>query len=183
MDPLSNGERLTLAEYLATPETNRRRELAWGVVREPAAPNWDHQAAIGRLFTRLDAHVARLKLGAVGVSPIDVVLDAGKPLVVQPDLVFITAARRGIIRNRIWGAPDLVVEVLSPDSRYYDSQRKRGWYAQYGVRELWLVDPPGRSITVCAFGEDSDIVEYKGTEVLRSRVLPRLQMRVSSVLN
>lgn len=184
MATLSNGERLTVEEYLATPETNRRQELAWGVVRQPPAPTWDHQAAVGRLFARLDAHVARLKLGQVGVSPIDVVLDAEQHLVVQPDLVFVAADRRGIIRDRIWGAPDLVVEVLSPDSRRYDREQKRAWYTRYGVRELWLVDPPASSIGVCdLLLPANDLVEYSGRQILRSRVLPRLRLRVSSVLN
>jgi Uma2 family endonuclease len=72
---------------------------------------WDHQLIVGRLFRQLDDHVTRLGLGRVGLSPLDVVLDEARHLVVQPDLVFVAEERVHIIRDRIWGAPDLVVEV------------------------------------------------------------------------
>ena len=113
---MTDAERVTTAEYLSGPETNRRRELTWGVVREPPAPTWDHQFLVGQIFTKLSAHAARLGLGRVGVSPLDVILDPDRHLVVQPDVVFVSAARCGIIKDQIWGAPDLVIEIASPDS-------------------------------------------------------------------
>ena len=183
MRAVFDGQRLTLDEFLAAPEANRRCELAFGIVREPPAPNWDHQYVIGRLFARLDAHVTRFKLGKVGLSPLDVVLDPAQSLLVQPDLFFIAAERCAIIRDRIWGPPDLVVEVLSPDSRRYDRDQKRAWYEQYGVREQWLVDSRGGFIDVCdLIDAPADLIRYAGTQLLRSRVLPRLRLRVSSVL-
>ena len=175
-------QRLTLAGYLAGEETNRRSELAWGVLREPPAPSWDHQRILGCLFRKLDEHVSRLGLGKVGVSPVDVILDADRHLVLQPDVVFVAAERCGIIRDRIWGPPDLVIEVLSPDSRRYDREQKRGWYQQYGVREEWLVDPASRVIDVCdLIDTPSEIRSHAGAQIVRSRVLPRLRLRVSSV--
>jgi Uma2 family endonuclease len=175
---------MTVEEYLATPETTRRRELAWGVVREPPAPGWNHQTIVGRLFTRLDAHVARNGLGKVGLSPLDVILDPVRNLVVQPDLVFVAAPRCGIIRERIWGAPDLVVEVLSPDSRRYDRVEKRAWYERCGVREQWLVDPVSRAISVCDLVHaPADVVPYEGDQLLRSPVLPRLRLRVALIFD
>ncbi len=177
---MADIERLTTAEYLAGAETNRRRELTWGIVREPPGPAWDHQVLIGRLFTKLDAHARRLGLGNVGVSPIDVVLDPDRHLVVQPDLVFISAERCGIIRKQIWGAPDLVIEILSPDSSRYDREQKREWYARYGVRELWLVDPRKRTVAVCDLSGAREDVLYSNSKFLRSGVLPRLRLRVSA---
>lgn len=172
---------MTLAQYLATPETTRRRELTWGLLREPPAPSWDHQSVVGRLFAKLDAHVSRLALGKVGVSPVDVILDAERPLVVQPDVFFIAADRCGIIRDQVWGAPDLAVEVLSHDSHRYDREQKRSWYARYGVRELWLVDPDARSIAICDLVEAGrEAVLFGETQIVRSRVLPGLRLRVSS---
>lgn len=181
MGNASDSEVMTLAEYLATPETSRRRELAWGVLREPPAPTWDHQSVVGRLFAKLDAHVARFTLGKVGVSPVDVILDPERPLVVQPDVFFIAADRCGIIRDQVWGAPDLAIEVLSHDSHRYDREQKRSWYARYGVRELWLVDPDARRIAICDLVEAArEPVEFEGTQVVRSRVLSGLRLRVSS---
>lgn len=182
MSAAPNGQRLTLAEYLAGPETNQLRELTWGAVRQPPAPSWDHQFVVGRLFVRLDTHVTRLGLGKVGVAPVDVILDPTANLVLQPDLVFVAAERCGIIRDRVWGAPDLVVEVASHRSRRYDRDEKRTWYARYGVRELWLVDPHARAINVCDLLEAPDrFVTFTGARILRSRVLPRLRLRPSAV--
>lgn len=179
---MSETGRLTTAEYLSGAETNRRRELTWGIVREPAAPAWNHQVLVGRLFTKLDAHARRLGLGQVGVSPLDVVLDPDRHLVVQPDVVFISTGRCGIIKDQIWGAPDLVVEVLSPDTTQYDREQKREWYARYGARELWLVDLRERTVAVCdLIDAPDDPVSYSSPRLLRSRVLPRLRLRLSSV--
>ena len=63
------GRRLTLPEDLSGEETNRPFELAYGVVREPPAPTWEHQRVVGRAFTRLDRHVTRYGLGRVVQSP------------------------------------------------------------------------------------------------------------------
>lgn len=181
---MADAGRLTTAEYLSTAETNRRRELAWGIVREPPAPTWDHQVLVGRIFTKLNAHATRFRLGKVGVSPLDVVLDPDRHLVLQPDVVFISAARSGIIKAQIRGAPDLVVEVLSADSRRYDRDQKREWYGEYGVRELWLVEPWRRYIAVCdLIDARGDLNLYSGRQLLRSGVLPRLRLRVSGVFD
>lgn len=176
------GERLSVEDYLAGPETNRPCELTWGLLREPPAPSWGHQSVVGRLFTRLDRHVSRLGLGKVGVAPVDVILDPAKSLVLQPDLVFIATDRCGIIRDRIWGAPDLVVEVTSHGSRRYDRDQKRAWYAQYGVKELWLVDLDARAISICDLpAAPARLITYGEAQILHSRVLPRLRLRVSTI--
>jgi Uma2 family endonuclease len=172
---------VTTDEYLDTEETTRHVELAWGEVHEPA-PNWDHQMCVGRLFARLDAHVRRFGLGHLGVAPIDVILDAPRSLVVQPDILFVAPDRRDIIRTQLWGAPNLVVEVLSPDTRLHDRTEKRQWYGDYGVQELWLVDV--RESTV-AVGDPkipaSRFATYIAAQMVRSRVLPRLRLRAAQV--
>jgi Uma2 family endonuclease len=123
-------------------------ELVYGIVREPPAPRYGHQSVVTHLGALLDAHVRRFGLGAVCVAPIDVVLDAAAALVVQPDIVFVSAARRDLIRERIWGSPDLVVEVLSPGTARRDRTVKLAWYRRYGVRECWLIDPQNQSVAV-----------------------------------
>lgn len=179
---LSDGQRMTLDEYLQTPETTKRYELVYGVVRHPPAPAWSHQSIVARLFRHLDRHVTSLELGDVGLSPLDVVLDAANNLVVQPDLVFVSAARRHIIRDRLWGAPDLVVEVLSPGSSDYDRKTKREWYSRYGVREQWVIDPAGRTIEVAdLLNITHPSTELDETAIVRSKVLPRLRLHVAKV--
>src|SRR5437588_12233095 len=107
---------MTADEYLYdTKEINRVRELAMGVLREPPAPFFAHQKAVLRIAWRLCEHVEARRLGEVAVAPVDVVLDHAKALIVQPDVIFVSAERAAIVRDQVWGAPDLVVEVLPPD--------------------------------------------------------------------
>lgn len=139
---------MTVDEYLAGAETNRPQELAYGILREPPAPDFYHQTVVGRLFLRLSQHVRNHELGQVVVAPIDVILDPAEALVVQPDLLFVSTARLGICGSRVNGAPDLVIEVLSVSNRRHDRSVKVGWYRRYGVRECWVVDPTPRTIEV-----------------------------------
>lgn len=164
---------MDVAEYLETPETTRRIELVYGFVREPAAPAFGHQNAVTRLVVLLQVHVDAAGLGRVCVSPVDVVLDADQHLILQPDIIFVSAGRMNIIRDRVWGPPDLVVGVLSPPSRRYDRTTKVGWYAQYGVRECWIADPDRASIEVVSCTPPPTMRRtFQGEEVVLSQVLP-----------
>lgn len=168
---------MTTVDYLAQIETMRRRELLHGVVREPPAPRWGHQTIVTGVTAHLSMYVRREGLGKVCVSPIDVILDAERALIVQPDVIFVSTARLGIIRGQVWGAPDLVVEVLSRGTRRYDRTAKLEWYAKYGVRECWLVDPQECRIEVVVFSaEGLERTTFEARDVLRSTVLPGLRL-------
>jgi len=174
--------RLSLQEYLAGDETNQPVELDFGVVRDSVAPSWSHQLIVGRLFVRLERHVSRHGLGRVAQSPIDVVLDRERALVVQPDLVFVATDRLGICRDRIWGAPDLAVEVLSMGTARHDATVKLSWFQRYGVRECWLVDPAEHQVTVVGFTEaERSLCVCGEDELVPSSVLPRLRLRVGDL--
>ena len=147
-------------DYLRGREEMRRRELVWGVVREPPAPRFSHQTVVGRAFSLLDQHVRERRLGVACVSPADVVLDAERALVVQPDVFFISHERMSIVRHQVWGAPDLVVEVASPGTGRFDETTKIEWYRTYGVREAWLVDPHDAVVVVVT-------LDMTGTEARR----------------
>ena len=174
--------RTTLASYLATEETNRPQELAYGVVREPAAPGFAHQIVVGRLYARLERHVNRYGAGVVVMSPIDVILDARNHLVVQPDIVFVQTERLGICRTQVWGAPDVVVEVLSVGNARRDRTVKVDWYRKHGVRECWLVDAAASSVDVVDLvAPELCAREFRGREMIRSAVLPRLRLRAGRI--
>ena len=167
-------EHHSVVEYLAGPEELTRKELVWGIVREPAAPTCSHQAVVGRTFVVLATYAGRHMLGRVLVSPVDVVLDESKALVLQPDIVFVAAARARIVRDRIWGAPDLVVEVLSPGTRRRDTMTKRRWYREYGVHEYWIIDPVSKTVEVSTLDETTGRSRRKTTHgrgLVRSNVL------------
>jgi hypothetical protein len=87
------SQRMSLAAYLSADETNQPQELAYGHFREPPAPGFDHQIIVGRIHVELDRHVRRNRLGAVVLSPVDVILDPRRALVVQPDVAFIAKDR------------------------------------------------------------------------------------------
>jgi Uma2 family endonuclease len=173
------SRRLSLAAYLSTEETNRPQELAYGFLREPPAPGFHHQVVVGRIHVVLDRHVRRYGLGDIVESPVDVILDRERALVVQPDIVFVSKDRRGICDRRIWGAPDLVVEVLSTFRRRHDRVTKVRWYRQYEVRECWIVDPVARTVEVLDLTSSAARI-VEGSQLVRSSVLPRLRMRVDS---
>jgi Uma2 family endonuclease len=176
---------MTADEYLYdTEETNRARELAYGMVREPPAPFFSHQSLVLRVAKVWSDHVEPRGLGNVAVAPIDVVLDRDRALIVQPDVLFVSTDRLSIIRNQVWGAPDLVAEVLSDSTRNRDRGEKLEWYRQYGVRECWLVDLYGDSVTVVDFTGASPVThEAKGVESIRSTVLPELELTAFGVFS
>lgn len=167
---------MTTAEYFLTPESVLPRELAYGVLRVADAPTVPHQRVVGELFLSMTRHVRERRLGEVLVAPVDVVLDAGAALVVQPDLLFISSARRALVGDRIDGAPDLVVEVLSPHPRIGELNEKIGWYAGYGVRECWLASIPKKEIAVLTLsdGRVSTRALYSGNQRISSEMLGEL---------
>jgi Uma2 family endonuclease len=142
--------RMTTAEYLQTPETVLPRELAYGVLRVADSPTVPHQRVVGDLHLALAPFVRDRRLGEVLLAPMDVVLDFDGALVVQPDLLFVAEERRHIVADRVYGAPDLVIEVLSPHPRIGRLDERLGWFARYGVRECWLVNLPTRQVSVLA---------------------------------
>jgi Uma2 family endonuclease len=118
------------------------------------------------------------------VAPVDVVLDESAALVVQPDIVFIARNRRSIVRDRIFGAPDLVVEVLSPGTARRDRTTKLAWYRRYGVRECWLVDLRRRSLEIVELEADgAPHYNYCGSAVPRSPVLPTWVIPVERIFD
>jgi Uma2 family endonuclease len=174
--------RMSVTEYLSGEETNRPQELAYGVLREPATPTFEHQLIVGALFRRLDQHVRRFRLGRVVLSPMDVILDFERALVVQPDLLFVSTEREAICRDRIWGAPDLTIEVLSQGNQRHDRLVKSAWYQQYGVREHWLVDLIARHVEVRELPTEAASAHvFQDRHLVRSRVLPRLRLKVADL--
>ena len=137
----------TVEDYLAIPDEYPRYELLEGELVEMVSPTSRHQIVSRRLFKILDAYCDAKDLGEVFYAPLDVLL--ARQVVVQPDILFIVKARTAkLIGERITGAPDLVIEILSPTSSTRDLNQKRKLYARYGVPEYWIVDPDDQTIEV-----------------------------------
>jgi Uma2 family endonuclease len=175
---------MTTHEYLRTPETRLPQELVYGFVRDAPAPSAGHQSAVGDIYMCLRTHLAQAGSGHVWMSPIDVVLDREQNLVVQPDLIVVSNERRHIVADRVWGAPDLVIEVMSPRPRIGTLDERLEWFAQYGVRECWLVRSAIRQVEVIAFaaGRAADRRVFGPHEPIASTVLPGLTQTPGSIL-
>jgi len=165
---------MTLQEYFSTPETVLPQELIYGAMRVADSPTPVHQEAVGRLFLALHEHVSRRGLGTVWLAPLDVVLDAERALVVQPDLFVILRGGAAIVADKVRGAPDLVIEVLSPFPRIGGVNERVTWFRNHGVRECWLVDQIDRRIDVIQFeaGELRSEQAFGPDDPIGSGVLP-----------
>ena len=143
----------TLDDYYALPE-ERRVELIDGVFYDMTAPSAVHQLITGRVYAAFLGHVTGKGGTCIPfVSPMDVQLDKDNKTMVQPD-VFVVCNRDIIIRRCVYGAPDLVVEVLSPATKKKDMIIKLNKYMNAGVREYWMIDPAEEKVTVYDFDHD-----------------------------
>ena len=136
--------RLTYQDYANTPD-DERYELIDGELIVVPSPNMPHQSNQSRLGWRMAEFVERHDLGTVFFSDTDVVLSDTN--VVKPDLLFISKEREDIITfANIQGAPDLVVEILSPSTSRRDWNEKRELYAEHGVKEYLVMDPSNKIV-------------------------------------
>ncbi len=143
--------RLTYTDLAALPDDGMRHELIGGRHFVSPAPTILHQMVLRNLFTALHVFVRDHDLGEVFFAPVDVLLSEYD--VVEPDLLFVRKDRLSILEEKwVRGAPDLVVEVLSPSSRTLDGGAKRRAYRRFGVGEYWLVDPAARTVSVVRTG-------------------------------
>jgi Uma2 family endonuclease len=136
--------RLTFDDYLAFPDDGQRHEILAGEHVVSPRPNLYHQLVAVRLLEELQARIARRNLGLV-YPEVTVHLDEHD--VAEPDIAIVLRGNEPICKpTKIFGAPDLVIEILSPSDRRVDEVQKRGRYALAGIREYWLVDPEARSV-------------------------------------
>lgn len=157
----------TLDDFMRLPEGTLAEFIGGEILMSPS-PKTRHQRIVSSLHLALAPFVRERRLGEVFVAPFDVHLPNGD--VVQPDLLFVSTARSGIVQDWVWGAPDLVVEVISPETRRRDLDVKADLYLGNGVLEVWLVDPDAKSVEIRA---------PRGTErldVVRSPLLPGFEL-------
>lgn len=164
--------KFTYADYRNTPE-DKRYELIDGDLIMSPAPRTTHQDASLNIVLLLATFVRERVLGRIFYAPTDVVLSDTD--VVQPDILFVSNARAHIItEDNIRGAPNLVIEILSPSTAARDRTLKRALYAKHGVQEYWQVDTDARTIAVLTLTENGFELAavYGEGQTLTSTLLP-----------
>lgn len=169
----------TYDDYATLPDDGQRYEIIEGVLYMTPAPNLAHQNCVGNFFYYLRQYIALVGLGRVFVAPTDVGL--APKVVVQPDVVVVLAANLSILTpSRIYGTPDLVVEVASPSTTGYDRRQKQDAYARAGMPEYWLADPVGQTVEVLRLPEGgyASLGVFRGKATLPTQVVPHFPVAV-----
>lgn len=178
---MSSTARLTYQDY-ADLEGDDRYELLDGELISLDSPTAAHQTASLTLASRMLPFVKEKDLGRVYLGPFDVLFTDCD--VVQPDVMFISREKEHIITpDNVQGAPDLLVEVLSPSSSRRDWGYKRKLYARHGVREYWIIDPTNRIVSVLVLRDGVLGVEQTLTqsETAESSVLQGFTLRLAEL--
>ena len=141
-----------------------------------------HQWLLKNIEFELENFVREKKMGKVFYAPCDVYLDNEN--VLQPDILFISQERLNIIGEKnIQGAPDLVIEILSESTAYLDMVKKKKLYAQFGVKEYWIIDPGEKTAETYSLKNALFVLTKRFTEkdVLESTLLPGLKIKLLHV--
>jgi len=182
MAKLKTKIKFTYEDYKNLPESETRRyELLEGELVMVPSPNYEHQRISGNLEFILRGFIQERNLGIIIYAPFDVHLGED---IVQPDILFISKERSGIITEaEVRGAPDLVIEVLSLATAGRDRTYKRTLYAKHGVKEYWLVDPEKKAVEVCTLKEKGFEIAgvYNKTEILTSPLLLCLSIDLKKI--
>lgn len=168
--------KFTVADYMCTADEVRYQLLDGDLILAPS-PTDRHQNLVGSIYFLLRQFAEQASARRIRIAPLDVVL--GDNDVTQPDVLFVSNERSEIISEaNIQGAPDLVVEVLSPLTEGNDRGYKRDLYGRFGVKEYWLVDPATETIEVLSSSGETlvSFAVFHRTETLLSPLLPELKI-------
>lgn len=173
---------LTVEHYKLLPENGPRYQLIEGDLFMAPAPNRYHQDISRNLEYILLEYLEEHPLGKLYDAPFDVYLDDHN--VFQPDIIVVMNERRAILTDAgAEGAPDFVVEILSPKTARFDRDSKRRVYAARGVRELWIIAPEPRTIELYLLGQDAanPAATYSEADTFESTLFPDLRFRGAKI--
>lgn len=180
----------TYDEYYNLTDENRY-EIIDGKLIQRKGYNLEHQRVLGNIMMEFHNFIKQKPLGTFLHCPLDVVLD--KHNVVQPDILYISNENKGIIREQaVFGSPDLLIEILSPSSKYRDIYIKKELYETFGIKEYWLVDPYIKSIDVLLLHDTGKYKLYSegylevdnerdGERIIESKVMKDFRLSLESV--
>lgn len=174
---MNTSVRFSYEDLLQLPDDGKRHEIIGGELYTMPSPSPEHQRKVGYVFNRIYTFLEEHPLGEVFVAPIDVIFHIDD--VVIPDVVFVSKKRQDVISKRgVEGAPDLVVEVISPSSVKRDLEVKRKLCQREGVIVYIAIDPEDKRVHV--WDVDKSFVLGLG-ETLTASVLPGFELAVDKL--
>ena len=175
-------ELITLEQYEALPE-NKRAEVFDGVIYDMASPSRIHQSLLLELSSLLNSYVKNRKGNCnVFPAPFDVKLSDHPLTIVQPDIMIVCDEDK-LDENRCNGAPDFIIEIVSPGNPSDDYIRKAYYYKTYGVREYWIVDPKRKTVTVNYFEGNLISIQYPFDSIIKVNIYEDLFVNFSEIAN
>ncbi len=174
--------RLTTEEFFKLYPEESRLELIDGEVYEMPAASVTHQRVLFHISRLMQGYITTSQLqGEVFIAPVDVVFS--QELVLQPDIVYVLDSSK--VRDKIYGSPDLVVEVVSPSTFKRDLTDKMKLYEKHGVKEYWLVFPLEKTIMVYELKDNGYELFSYATEKgkVKSKVLEGFELEVEEVFS
>jgi Uma2 family endonuclease len=176
--------KFTYEDFLNFPNDGKRHEIIDGEHYVTPAPITKHQRVSRKLTVALGTYLDQHPAGEVFAAPLDVVFSDLD--IVEPDLLYISPERREILsETHVRGAPDLVVEILSPGTRKVDEITKRKLYERFGVREYWVVDPELDAIKVYRRVNDAFVrvaeLNVEHDNVVTTPLLPEFSVALAEI--
>lgn len=171
----------TYYDYLQMPE-GAKYQLIGGEIVEMPSPTLYHQRIVTRLSRKISNFILDNGLGEVFVAPLDVYFSDEETY--QPDiLVLFNESLYKMQEKYIEGAPDLIIEVLSPNTAHYDLNNKKFIYQEFGVKEYWIVDPNAKSIKIFENHSSGFILisEFSSIELLQSKLISGFEISLSEI--
>ncbi len=178
----ASSVKFTYADLLHFPDDGKRREIIDGELYVTPSPNTKHQTVSMNLSGLLWNYIQQHPIGQVFAAPFDTVFSEFD--VVEPDLLYIARERLEVsTRNNVRGAPDLVVEILSPGTRRTDELVKPKLFERFGVREYWVVDPELNTIKISRLSGTAFVhaAELGAGDSLTTPLLPGFSVSLTDV--
>ena len=183
VEPGHSSTKLTYADYELFPDDGLRHEIIDGEHYVTASPITRHQRISLSLLHLIQSYLDTHQIGELFSAPFDVVLSFTD--VVVPDLIYLSRDRAHLVTAKnLQGAPDLVVEILSPSTRPRDERLKRDLYERVGVEEYWLVDPDQDVVTIYrrSAGGFGPPVRVENGGTVTTPLLPAFELPLDRVL-
>lgn len=169
METILEKKKATVEDYRKLPEGAPFELIEGNLVQEPS-PEYGHKRASMDLASDMHQFVKKNRLGEVLAAPMDVYLDEEN--VFQPDILFVSKENISRIeRDGIHGAPDLVIEILSPSNAYNDFATKLRIYEKHGVREYFIVDPETKEVIAYRLSKGKFKEAYREAGIIVSKIL------------